>query len=301
MKTYSYYPGCSLEKMAASYHLSTLACARVLGVELKELEDWNCCGATAYFHIDEILANTLCARNLAIAERAGLSLVIPCSGCYKNMFFAKEHLANDPDLAEHVNYALEADGLVFRGQVEVLHALDLFVKEVGVEEIKKKVKRPLKGLRVTPYYGCQILRPRKEPATIGDVEGPQFFEELLAAIGATPVNYPRKLSCCGASLVITNRKAALAMIHDLLQCAVDQQTDILATACPLCQVNLECYQQQVNHEYGTRLSVPILFFTQLLGLALGIPEKELGIGSEFVSAQPALDKVGAQELAPVSS
>jgi heterodisulfide reductase subunit B len=301
MKTYSYYPGCSLEKMAASYHNSTLACAQALGVELKELEDWNCCGATAYFHIDEILACTLSARNLAIAERTGLNLVVPCSGCYKNMYFAREHLMNDPDLAEHVNYALEADNLEFRGQVEVLHALDLFVKEVGVEEIKKKVKRPLKGLRVAPYYGCQILRPRKEPATIGDVEGPRFFEDLLAAIGATPVNFPRKLSCCGASLIITNRKAALAMIYDLLQSAVDQKTDILVTACPLCQVNLECYQQQVNQEYGTRLSLPILFFTQLLGLALGLPEKELGIGSEFVSARHALDKALEQELVPVSS
>ena len=285
MKTFAYFPGCSLESVTASYHISTLATARALGVELRELEDWNCCGATAYFHVDELLAHTLCARNLAIAEKENLNLVTPCSGCFKNMYFTNLHLKNDPDLAEHINYALEEDNLQFRGTGSVYHLLELFVKEVGLEEIRKRVVHPLKDLRVAPYYGCQMVRPRKNG---DDAETPQFFEDFLEAIGATPAFYPQKLRCCGGSLIVTNRNAALAMVHDLLQGAVDQQADVIATVCPLCQINLECYQPQVNRVFQKKFAVPILFFTQLLGVALGIPKRELGIGTEFVSAEPAL-------------
>lgn len=285
MKTYAYFPGCSLEKMAASYNISTIETARKLGVELKELEDWNCCGATAYFHIDELLAYTLCARNLAIAEKENLDIVAPCSGCYKNMYFTNVHLKKEPDLAEHINFALEEDNLHFSGTIAVQHIIEVFVHDVGLEEIKKKVSLPLNNLRVAPYYGCQLLRPRKDPE---DVEQPQFFEDLLLAIGAVPVDYPSKLRCCGGSLIITNRKAALSMVYNLLQSAVDNKAEIIATMCPLCQINLECYQKQVNREFGTKFSMPVIYFTQLMGLALGISPKILKIGTEFVSATSVL-------------
>lgn len=285
MKAYAYYPGCSLEKMAQGYHLSSLETTAKLGVELRELEDWNCCGATAYFHIDELLAYTLCARNLAIAEKENLDLVAPCAGCYKNMYFTRAHLAQDPDLAEHINYALEEDNLHFSGNIAVRHLIEVFVQDVGLAEIKSKVSNPLDGLRVAPYYGCQILRPRKDHE---DVEQPQFFEELLSAIGAEPVEYPLKIRCCGGALIITSRRAALSMVRNLLQNAVDREAAVIATACPLCQVNLECYQKQVNSEFGTDFSVPVMYFTQLVGLALGIPPKRLGIGKELVSTTLAL-------------
>lgn len=285
MKAYAYYPGCSLEKMAQGYHLSSLETTAKLGVELRELEDWNCCGATAYFHIDELLAYTLCARNLAIAEKENLDLVAPCAGCYKNMYFTRAHLAQDPDLAEHINYALEEDNLHFSGNIAVRHLIEVFVQDVGLAEIKSRVSNPLDGLRVAPYYGCQILRPRKDHE---DVEQPQFFEELLSAIGAEPVEYPLKIRCCGGALIITSRRAALSMVRNLLQSAVDREAAVIATACPLCQVNLECYQKQVNSEFGTDFSVPVMYFTQLLGLALGIPPKRLGIGKELVSTTLAL-------------
>jgi heterodisulfide reductase subunit B len=285
MKAYAYYPGCSLEKMAQGYHLSSLETTRKLGVELRELEDWNCCGATAYFHIDELLAYTLCARNLAMAEKEKLDLVAPCAGCYKNMYFTSAHLKQDPDLAEHINYALEEDNLQFSGNIAVRHLIEVFVHDVGLEEIKSRVSHPLDGLRVAPYYGCQILRPRKDHE---DVEQPQFFEELLSAVGATPVEYPLKIRCCGGALIVTSRRAALSMVRNLLQSAVDREAAVIATACPLCQVNLECYQKQVNSEFGTDFSVPVMYFTQLVGLALGIPPKRLGIGKELVSTTLAL-------------
>ncbi|MCK4726652.1 MAG: hypothetical protein KAT29_12645, partial [Anaerolineales bacterium] len=150
MKKYAYFPGCSLEKMAQSYHMSTMETTRKLDIELQELDDWNCCGATAYFHVDEILAYTLTARNLAMAEKAGLDLVAPCSACYKNSYFTNKNLKQDPDLADHINYALEEDDLSFSGSIAVHHLMEVYVHDVGLEEIKAKVSHPLKGLRVAP-------------------------------------------------------------------------------------------------------------------------------------------------------
>jgi len=293
MKTYAYFPGCSLEKMAHSYHASALETCRALDVELKELEDWNCCGATAYFHVDELLAYTLCARNIAMAEKEKLNLVAPCSGCYKNMFFTRAHLKHDADLAEHINSALAEDNLQFSGSATVQHLIEVFVNDVGLPEIKAKVTNPLKGLRVAPYYGCQILRPRKAKE---DVEQPRFFEDLVTACGAEPVQYPLRLTCCSGALIITNREAALSMVRNLLESAVRSGAAVIATACPLCQVNLECYQKQVNSEFGTNLNVPVMYFTQLMGLALGIPPKRLGIGSELVAVMPAIKE--AQKAEP---
>ncbi len=283
MKEYAYFPGCSLEKLAQSYHLSTHETTQKLGVDLKELEDWNCCGATTYFHVDELLAYTLSARNLAMAEQMNLDLVAPCSACYKNSYFTNLHLNEDPDLADHINYALEEDNLHFSGNIAVKHLMEVFVHDVGFEEISQAVSKPLEGLQVAPYYGCQILRPKKDDE---EVEQADFFEGLLSAIGATPVDYALKLYCCGGSLILTSRKAALSMVRNLLQNAVDIGAEVIATACPMCQVNLECYQAQVNQEFGTEFSMPVVYFTQLLGLAFGISSRRLGIGKELVSATP---------------
>jgi heterodisulfide reductase subunit B2 len=169
--------------------------------------------------------------------------------------------------------------------VKIKHLLEMFAQDIGPEEIKSKVTNPLEGLKVAPYYGCQILRPKKDHE---EVENPRYFEDLLTAVGASPIEYTLKTRCCGGSLIISSRVAALSMVRNLLQSALDKGADVIATACPMCQVNLECYQQSVNQEFGTNYSVPILYFTQLLGLALGIPKKKLGIGKELVSAMPVL-------------
>lgn len=303
MKTYAYYPGCSLETMAASYHVSAVETAHRLGVALQEIEDWNCCGATPYSHIDELLADTLCARNLALAEKQGLDLVAPCSGCYKNLYFANAHIRKDADLAEHMNYALEADDLAYSGSVEVKHLMEVFARDVGLGAIREAVTHPLAGLQVAPYYGCQIVRPRHQGVTPQETEGPTIFEDLMAAIGATPVTFPARLRCCGGSLIATNRKAALDLLRTLMKSAVSSGADVIATACPLCQINLECYQREVNREFGTEFSIPILYFTQLMGMALGIAPKRLGIGSEIVAPTAVLAchqaKPGRGDRAPM--
>lgn len=288
MKAYAYYPGCSLEKIAQSYQQSALECARRLELEFQELDDWNCCGATAYFAIDQLLSYTLSARNLALAEQKKLDMVTPCAGCYKNAYFANVDLKRDADLAEHINEALQEDNLRFNGTIQVFHLLEVFCNDVGTAEIRRRVTQLLSGLRVAPYYGCQIIRPRKDHE---DVETPHFFEDLIAATGATPIEYPLKTRCCGGSLLITSRKASFSLVRNLLQNALDNSAAVIATACPMCQLNLECYQQQINQEFGTQFAVPILYFTQLLGLALGASPRELGFGSELVSASAVLAQI----------
>jgi len=285
MKEYAYYPGCSLESLASSYHLSSIEASRALGIDLQEIEDWNCCGSTSYFHVDELLAHTLVARNLAIAEKTGLDFVAPCSACYKNAYFTNAHLKEDPELAEHINYALQADDLHIDGEMNVRHLIEIFTEDLGCEEIKNRVVRPLEGLRVAPYYGCQLIRPRKNGE---EIEDPQFFEDLISALGAEPVDYGVKTRCCGGSLIITNRKAALDMIYQLLRDAEQRNADVIATTCPMCNVNVEVYQRNVNREYGTNFSIPAVYFTQLIGLAMGVEPKKLGIGKEMVSMAPKL-------------
>ena len=278
MKQYAYYPGCSLESLAKDYDISTREVARVLDLDLMEIEDRNCCGATAYFPVDELLAYTLVARNLAMAEKMGLKdFVAPCSACFKNAYFTNAYLKKDPDLADHINFALEEDQLHVEGTLNVRHLIEVLIEDVGIEQIKNSTLHPLTGLHVAPYYGCQLLRPRKGHE---EVENPQFFEELLSAIGAEPVDYVSKARCCGGSLIITNRKAALEMVRILLKDAIDHGADVIATTCPMCNVNLEVYQDQVNREFGTHYSIPVMYFTQLMGMALGIAPRHLGIARE---------------------
>ena len=286
MKQYAYYPGCSLESLGKSYNVSSKEVARTLGLELKEIDDWNCCGATAYFPVDELLAYTLVARNLAIAEKTGMTdFVAPCSACFKNAYFTNAFLKQDPDLAEHINFALEEDNLHVEGKMKVRHLIEVFIEDVGLEQIKNKTTHPLTGLRVAPNYGCQLIRPRRGKE---DVENPRFFEDLLSAIGAEPIEYATKTRCCGSSLIITNRRAALDMVRILLEDAIKSGAQVIATTCPMCHVNLEVYQSQVNQEFGTNLSIPVIYFTQLMGVALGIKIKNLGIDKAIVAKTPML-------------
>ncbi|HUL46763.1 MAG TPA: CoB--CoM heterodisulfide reductase iron-sulfur subunit B family protein, partial [Steroidobacteraceae bacterium] len=212
---------------------------------------------------------------------------------------AAAELKADKDLAEHINFALEADGLHFDGKIGVHHLIHVYVKDVGLDAIKKQVKQPLKGLKVAAYYGCQLVRPDRNDGF--DPEDPRYFEDLLKAIGAEAVDFPQRLHCCGASLMVANRRAALAMVRDLLRSAVQAKADVIATACPLCQLNLECYQQDVNREFGTTYKVPVLYFTQLMGLAMGIEPRKLGIGTEVVSPKPVLECVARKPAAAAAA
>ncbi|GAB4447219.1 MAG: CoB--CoM heterodisulfide reductase iron-sulfur subunit B family protein [Anaerolineae bacterium] len=293
---YGYYPGCSLERNALAYHESAMAVADVLGLEFEEIEDWNCCGATEYMSIDLLPAFALITRNLALAAEqtgnGGPHLVAPCSACFLNLSKADRYLRDSPKLAGQVNEALAAGGLHYEpGSVRVRHLLDILVNDVGFEAVADKVTKPLYDLRVAPYYGCLVVRPvRKTP--FDDPEYPTSLDRLMRTVGAKVVDYPLKAQCCGGHMTQIKELTALEIIRRLLKNAADYEADAIVTLCPMCQLNLDAYQDNVNKHFGTSYQIPILYFTQLVGLAFGLPAKKLGFGKEFVNARPALAKIG---------
>jgi heterodisulfide reductase subunit B len=276
---YSYFPGCSLKGLGRAYEESLLPVMQQLGVELVELDDWNCCGATAYMSVDEHEACVLAARNLAIAEKAGPhDLVTPCSACYLVLNKAKHYLADSPEMNDTVRHALRNGHLTYSGNTPVRHPLDVLVHDVGLAAIKAKVVRPLTGLKVAPYYGCQVVRPY---STFDDAWNPTSMDRLLAALGAEVVPFPLKTKCCGASLTGTLPEAGLRLTYILLKEAVRRGADVIATICPLCQFNLDAYHDQIDRRWGpTRIAT--VYFTQLMGLAFGLSPKELGLNRNFV-------------------
>jgi len=284
-KEYLYYPGCSLHSSATSYDDSSRAVLEALGSKVVEIDDWNCCGATAYMAIKEMTAFTISARNLAIAEKKGDHVVAPCSGCYVGLSKANNYIKEFPEVHKKVNTALAEGGLSYNGTVHVRHVMDLFVHDLGADELKKFVKKPLKDLKVGCYYGCQIIRPKNE---IDSPEYPTTMEKLMEACGATAVDFVMKAFCCGGAILGTEEAIGLRLIKNLMQSAKRNGAQILVTPCPLCQMNLDAYQRRAAKKYGMKFDIPILYFTQLIGLAMGISPKKLGFGKEIVSAKSVL-------------
>lgn len=276
---YGYFPGCSLRGTGRAYEESLLPVFRHLGLELTELTDWNCCGATAYMSVDETQACVLAARNLALAEREGHGEVVaPCSACYLVLNKARHYLEEYPAMAERVRGALGRGGMAVRGRVAVRHPLDVLANDVGWEAVRAKVTHPLRGLRVAPYYGCQIVRPY---AAFDDPHDPVSMDRLLEALGATVVRWPLKTKCCGGSLTGTIPEAGVRLVFHLCREALKRGAQVIATVCPLCQFNLDSYHDEIARRWED-VRIPTVYFTQLMGLAFGLPEAELGLHRGFV-------------------
>jgi heterodisulfide reductase subunit B len=290
-----YYPGCSMSGTAQGYARSLAAVAGPLGLALDEVPDWNCCGASEYFSIGPLQGYALVARNLALAEQEpgeDRTLVAPCSLCFVNLAKTARYLRLNPALAGQVNDALGAAGLSCTpGAVEVRHLFEVITHDVGVEAVRAHVTRPLQGLRVAPYLGCLVTRPDTDERW-REKEHPLAFDRLLEALGAEVVDYPMRTDCCGGHLSQISPGMGLEMLRRLLDSAARLDVDLIATICPMCQMNIDLYQAEVNRRFRTDFHVPILFFTQLMGLAFGVDAAELGIGSEVVQAGTALAKIG---------
>lgn len=298
---YGYYPGCSLERNARAYHVSTMAISKPLNLEFVEVDDWNCCGATEYIALHKIPAFALISRNLALAADQNISenLVAPCSACYLNLKKADHYLAETPDLKQKVDTALEAGGLQYEpGSINVQHLLETLVLDVGFEAIEEQVQKPLYNLKVAPYYGCLVPRPAAMES-FDDPEHPMSLDKLIEKLGATVVDFPLKAQCCGGHMTQISEDTALELIRHLLKNAAENGADMIATICPMCQLNLDAYQDAVNTRFGTDYHIPIVYFTQLMGLAFGIPAEKLGFGKEIVSSRAALEKISAEAPQPV--
>lgn len=284
---YAYYPGCSLECNAAAYDKSVQAVAEVFGVQLPEIEDWNCCGATEYFSQDELTACAVIARNLALVDAELDQVVAPCAACYLNLIKVDRLMVEDAAMKEKINQCLAAGGLHYTpGRVRVRHFLDVLHTDVGEKAVRDKVVRPLTGLRVAPYYGCQWVRPFKE---VDNPEYPTKMDELLRWVGAEVVDYPVKSHCCGGHMTQISEPQAFELIRRLLYSAEEYKADLIACMCPMCQLNLDAYQSRVNSYFNTQFRIPIVYFTQVVGLALGLDMHRLGFGKEIVAARPVLE------------
>jgi heterodisulfide reductase subunit B len=286
MRYYSYFPGCSSSHGGTkAYDLSAQTVAKALDIELIELEDWNCCGSTPYTSVDELASYCCSARNLALAEKRGFELVTPCSACYVILNRTNSALKEYPGTKAKVDEALAAGDLKYHGTVKVRHLLDVLANDFSRDQIASKLKVDFGGLKVAPYYGCQVVRP--SPG-FDHPEFPQSLDRLIESLGAEATPFPLKARCCGGSLIIPEEDLALELIYKILSSASSNGAECIVTVCPLCQTNLDAYQGKVNKKFKTNFSLPILFFTQLMGLAFGVENKALGLEKCIIPADKVL-------------
>jgi heterodisulfide reductase subunit B len=282
---YAYYPGCSARGVGRAYEESLMAVFERLGTGLDELEDWNCCGATAWPSVDEGQANALAARNLALTEDRApdggpVDLVAACTGCYRALVRAEHVLGERGAGAGKVEGALASIGLNYEGRARARHPVDILVNEIGLDRIREAVVRPLEGVKVASYYGCLLVRPF---STFDDQHNPTSMDRLVAALGAEPVEWPLKTRCCGGScycggpVIGAMPEATMQLSYALLREATKRGAEMIVTICPLCQFNLEGFQGRMSRRFGRPLDVPVAFISQLVGIALGIDERALGI------------------------
>lgn len=278
---YHYLPGCSLHGSAREYADSFQLVSARLGMVLLELKGWNCCGATAAKAINDDLALVLAARNLILAQEPPGKIIVPCNLCYNNL--AKgAYLLKHPDLQKKTNLLLEKTGLKLEKEVTVRHPLDVYCQDFGLEEIAAKVTRPLAGWKVISYYGCLLTRP-KEVAILDSNYHPQLLDNLVRALGAEPLPFSNKTTCCGGPLLLTNPAAAYSATKKLLDEARELGADCFVVTCPMCHLSLDGKQKTIEKKYNTRYDIPVFYFTQLLGLGMGLAPRDLGLNRHLVS------------------
>ncbi|MGI9388239.1 MAG: CoB--CoM heterodisulfide reductase iron-sulfur subunit B family protein [Methyloligellaceae bacterium] len=301
-KRVAYYPGCALEGTGHAYNRSTKAVGKALGLELDEVKNWNCCGAMEVKNIDPKLQTYLSSRVLSIAANDMNHDVVmaPCNGCYHNLKKAEYDLANDDASRDVVGNLSEKAGhkTYQAGQAETIHALDWIKEAIGEEELARRIKNSLKGIKVANYYGCMYTRPRhifpekdQGPGSESTSE-PHFMDDLLAAAGAENVDFPLKTACCGGAHTLSDSDISTKLVLNILQTAEAAGADVIATECPTCHSGLEMHQIRGEKRFGVTTSVKILYFTQLLGLALGLSPRKVGVHENVSDSRQFLREKG---------
>lgn len=277
----AYYPGCSLDGSAIEYGLSTKRTAELLGVELLEIEDWNCCGATSGHNTNQLLSLALPARNLALAEKTGLDVLAPCAACY-NRFRNTEHVVrHDRKMQEKIAAVIEMD---YAASNQTLSILELIVNKVGLEKLREKVSHPLKTMKAACYYGCLLVRPQ-EHTGFDDNEDPRSMDQIMQALGAESVEWSFKTECCGAALATSRPDVGYRMIYEVIRNAREAGAECLVTACPLCMMNLDMRRRGVEKAFNETLDMPVYYITELLAIACGNSPRDVGVHRHFVEAE----------------
>jgi len=286
MAKVAYYPGCALEGSGGPYDRSTRALVKALDLEMENLADWNCCGAMEVKNIHPMLQTYMSARNMAIAaERMGYDTVMaPCNGCYHNLKKAEYECATSSETMRTVqDLARKAGDPVYKGDVRTLHLLEWLMEELGPEGIKSRIRKSLNGIRIANYYGCMYTRPRQIFPEKDQGPGsesshkPHFMDDLLEAAGAVNVDFPLKTACCGGAHTLSDSDTSTQLVLNLLQAAEEAGAEVIATECPTCHSGLEMHQIRAEMQFGIKTNVKILYFTQLLGLALGLSARKLAV------------------------
>ncbi len=276
---YSYYPGCAQHGTALDYRISVKAVIPKLGIELEELKNWNCCGA---LHVPDMnVRAALSARTLASTK---LDIATPCNLCYSNLMRANKAL-EDSALKNKINAALIAK---YDGNTKPKHLLEVIVKDLGLAKLSEHVKKPLK-IKAVPYYGCLLTRPENN---FDSPENPMSLDKLISCLGAEPVKYYYKTKCCGGPVLITNEDLALGLAKDILVMAKESKADCIVVTCPMCHLQLDAKQKAVEKKYNIKIELPVIYFTQLIGLAMGLEPQKLGMDKHLVSTDKLAAKLG---------
>ncbi|MFQ6065368.1 MAG: CoB--CoM heterodisulfide reductase iron-sulfur subunit B family protein [Candidatus Bathyarchaeia archaeon] len=292
------YWGCVIPTIQYGYELSVRAIMPQLGVELTDLDNVSCCG-TPVQSVNMRAALYLAARNLAIAEKTGLNdLFLPCNGCYLSLSEAKHFLSQDEKLKEEVNTLLKDEDLSYEGSIKIWHTINLLHDLVKEEKVRKAVRHPLEGLRLAVHYGCHILRP-STLQTVDDPENPKKMDELIEWLGAKSISYAEKLDCCGYMLLLSHPDAAFTFSGLKIKAVQDWGADALVVACPSCQMMFDMRQKSAAATTGAKLSLPVLYYTQLLGIAMGMEIEEVGLHLNRSPVDELLQKVGL--ISPAAS
>lgn len=278
----AYYPGCSLHAFSELYDIQCKKVLKQLGLELKEIEDWNCCGATSAGKTDDFLAVALPARNLGIADASGLSvMLIPCSSCYNRTLVSQKMLSEDLELKNKINAQLSRK---VQGKIKISSILDILVSKVNSGEIEEKSMKKLEGLKPACYYGCLLTRFPHDIQISDNIENPQGMEIVCKALGAEPLDWSYKTDCCGASATINDTDTSLFLMAQIIRDALARGGNCFVTTCPMCQMNLDAYQNQVCKRYGIQKNLPVFFITEPLGIAMGFSPQEMQIDRHFMDA-----------------
>jgi len=286
----AYYPGCSAEGSGIEYGMSVERTSEILGFELIELEDWNCCGATSGHNTDKLLSLALPARNLAIAEKTGLNVLAPCAACYNRHRTAEHTVRHDPQMKAKIIQAID---MKVEGSSETLSILDVLANHIGPQKIAEKVTKPLTGMKAACYYGCLLVRP-VEHTGFDDVEDPQSMDIVMKSLGAEPVDWAFKTECCGAALVTSRPDIGNRMVYNVLRNAQENGAECIVTACPLCMLNLDMRQAAIEKQFKTKFNMPIYYVTEALAIACGDDYKTVGVEKHFVEAISYLNTVRAR-------
>ncbi len=278
----AYYPGCSLHSTGIEYDISTRKVCRALGIELVELKDWICCGSSPAHQYDDLMSVALPAKNLALVRQTDdlKEVCAPCASCYSRLKIAQQRL-KDEDFKKDIETVIDSK---YPDDIEVLHMLDVITEKTGIDAVKEKVVNNLAGLKVACYYGCLMTRPPKVTGK-QQFENPTQMESLMEALGAEGVDWNFKTFCCGAAFALTQTDVVLELTNKILADAESVGANVISVGCPLCHANLDGRQAQINKKFNTNFHTPIFYFTELMGLAMGIKAKDLGIFRHLTDAE----------------